>query len=504
MAEATKSKTRKRHSSVTSTVNTIEWMVTALILALTFRAFIIEAYKIPTGSMAPTLRGDHFQVACSKCGIEYDHGFPQKPPRPANLYHVNSNPHCPSCGFHSVRPILPKSSGDRILVYKCGYHFTDPKRWDVFVFKNPTDPRINYIKRVIGRPGEKLEIIDGDIFINDEIARKPEKVQNELWMEIYNNDFQPVSKDGNFNSHRWKQPFVNTADSSWDLTEHNNKTFALRSDTERIHTINYDTKIGNDFKTTYAYNGDFLNRVMPVCSDLKIEYNATIDSPNAKFGAVLSKYGRVYTAIVDANGKLSITRKHYDKTQELSSMEIEAIPTGKSVKFSFAIVDQMAMLNFGAYELNFDLGKKRGDIGKKIAKILPEAKIFGAGELSLNHVSIWRDIHYISQVNRGNGTETVRAGEGNPFTLGEDEFFACGDNSPGSLDSRLWTYSGIGNNATSYPLGVVPRDYLVGKAFYVYWPSGYKLSLNPKFAKSLLKLSLVPNISKMRLIYGGK
>ena len=87
---------------------------------------------------------------------------------------------------------MPVANGDRILVLKCIYQFIEPKRWDVIVFKNPPEPAINYIKRLIGLPGEKVQIIDGDIYIDDKIARKPAKIQKELWMPVYNNDYQPV------------------------------------------------------------------------------------------------------------------------------------------------------------------------------------------------------------------------------------------------------------------------------------------------------------------------
>lgn len=83
---------------------------------------------------------------------------------------------CPSCGFiEQYRPTDPDRelvyNGDRILVLKCLYQFQPPRRWDVVVFKNPTNPTQNYIKRLIGLPGETIEIVDGDIFVNGQIAQ---------------------------------------------------------------------------------------------------------------------------------------------------------------------------------------------------------------------------------------------------------------------------------------------------------------------------------------------
>ncbi len=59
-------------AELASVIDTIEAIIIALIIALTFRAFIVEAFVIPTGSMAPTLLGAHFKVICPKCGYVFD------------------------------------------------------------------------------------------------------------------------------------------------------------------------------------------------------------------------------------------------------------------------------------------------------------------------------------------------------------------------------------------------------------------------------------------------
>ena len=54
----------------------------------------------------------------------------------------------------------------RIVANRLSYKFSDPKRFDVIVFKNPDDERQYYVKRIIGLPGEKLEIRSGKVYIN--------------------------------------------------------------------------------------------------------------------------------------------------------------------------------------------------------------------------------------------------------------------------------------------------------------------------------------------------
>lgn len=60
-------------------------------------------------------------------------------------------------------------SGDYILTSRITYKFRKPERGDVIVLKAPTNPDIEYIKRVIGLPGDKILIKNGDVFINDQI-----------------------------------------------------------------------------------------------------------------------------------------------------------------------------------------------------------------------------------------------------------------------------------------------------------------------------------------------
>jgi signal peptidase I len=74
-----------------------------------------------------------------------------------------------------------------------------------------------------------------------------------------------------------------------------------------------------------------------------------------------------------------------------------------------------------------------------------------------------------------------------------DQFFVLGDNSPQSLDSRCWTKAAPSLRLDSYQLGTVPRYDMLGRAWFVYWPSGFRL---PR----VNSLPIVPNVGKMRLI----
>ena len=516
---------QKKRDRAAEIANTFEWLITAFILAFVFRAFVMEAFRIPTGSMADTLKGAHFRLRCRQCGYRYEYGFvPQKydpsfpedyVPPPGNLRSFSSR--CPSCGYYQATGgAMPVANGDRILVLKCLYQFFEPNRWDVIVFKNPLDPRINYIKRLVGLPEENLEIIDGDLYINGQIARKPPKVQSGLWMTVYDNDYQPVNPyTPDFNHHQWAQPFKAGSLSKWEIDEASPTLFRLDSSADQINSMVYSTSIGNDFRATYAYDDVRDYKRLPYCSDLMVRFYANTPDSEGLIGIELSKYETHYNAWVDLTGEMFITKNEKNgKITELARESIEPPTINKSSLVKFANVDHQLVFQFGGEKLTCDLGLSPEAAGPRKTKIEPQVRIFGSGRLTLSHVAIFRDIHYTAPNGFGQG----RAAEDNPFPLGKDEFFVLGDNSPNSQDSRWWNRPGKANNGLSYREGIVPSDYLVGKALFIYWPSGFKfpwpeslrtfLFQNSRHSRLcrvmywVVSLNWIPNIEQ-RFIYGG-
>lgn len=504
MFESTEKENIRPKSRAAEIVNTIEWLVTAFILAFVFRAFVMEAFRIPTGSMANTLKGAHFRFRCPQCGQRYDHGFvPQsyglrEDSLPHPSLQIKSTSRCPNCGYYNISNGTSKiGNGDRILVLKCLYQFFEPKRWDVIVFKNPHEPKINYIKRLIAKPGETVEIIDGDIYINGKIARKPSKVQQELWMPVYNNDMQPVKpSQGVFNGQRWQPPFRSAEDSNWQVDPANQTRFVLDSPADNVNTLFYDTALGNDFRCTYAYNNISDYRNLEFCSDLKVSLYARRHDANASIGVGLSKYDTRYEAMVTGDGKMTISSDTDGQIKILAQKQIDMPDAGKDVAVEFINVDHRLIFNLAGERLAFDLGTDPNGAGEIKAQEQAKVEIYGSGKLTLSHLCIERDLHYVSITGSNRQNNPQGQAISGPFKLNKDEFFACGDNSPNSNDSRLWDIEGIGNNGRFFRTGIVPREYLVGKALFVYWPNGFRPFPNSKFG-------LIPNIGQLRLIYGG-
>lgn len=120
-------------------LETVKVIVQALAIALVIRTLLFQPFNIPSGSMIPTLLiGDYVFVS------KYAYGY--------------SN--------YSM-PLGPNIFSGRLLA-------SAPKRGDVVVFKLPRDNETDYIKRVIGLPGDKIQVVDGRLYINGVIVpREP-------------------------------------------------------------------------------------------------------------------------------------------------------------------------------------------------------------------------------------------------------------------------------------------------------------------------------------------
>lgn len=158
--------------------------VGALLCLLLSRLFIAEPTHIPTGSMAPHRLGLHQQWSCPNCLFLFDVGIRSDGTSP--------EPVCPNCGFqpdagrHGTPTLF---SGDRIWVLKNAFLSSQPKRWQEVVFYAPDQPQTPHLKRVAGLPGETVQIIDGDLFVNGRRDVKQAADRRALSVLVYNQSF---------------------------------------------------------------------------------------------------------------------------------------------------------------------------------------------------------------------------------------------------------------------------------------------------------------------------
>ena len=127
-------------------IDNIKTLMGALLIAILIRSLIIQPFYIPSSSMEPTLLvGDRIFVS------KYSYGYSK----------------------HSF-PFSPNFSNNRFL-------FKRPEQGDLVVFKTPADNRTDYIKRLIGKAGDEIQFVDGDLFINgSKVIREEIKISEPI------------------------------------------------------------------------------------------------------------------------------------------------------------------------------------------------------------------------------------------------------------------------------------------------------------------------------------
>tara|TARA_R110002049_G_scaffold27321_2_gene94190 strand:+ start:370883 stop:372916 length:2034 start_codon:yes stop_codon:yes gene_type:complete len=269
---------------------TIEAFVVAFILALLFRAFIAEAFVIPTGSMAPTLMGAHKDISCDRCGKAFRTGASLER-RGADMEHTVVGSICPNCRHVNSLDLAGNVnhatfSGDRILVSKFAYTLADPERWDVIVFKFPGNPKQNYIKRLVGLPNETLTIRHGDVYVRptgseeqDTIVRKPPETLLAMRHHVYDTAHQSTALINAGYPARW-QPWSSGATAppidSWQLQRTGDGMSAsLQSENdERLHWLRYFHRWPDRSQWKKADDGLTLADVDPYSSRLITDFYA--------------------------------------------------------------------------------------------------------------------------------------------------------------------------------------------------------------------------------------
>jgi signal peptidase I len=169
----------------------VELAVSFVIAVILLRGFVLEGYLISTGSMAPGLLGFHKRIECPTCdysfafGVSFDESMDAAgAPEPAAAAGYAT---CPNCGQSSINVAgVPVNHGDQLLVHKDVFDFRRPRRWESVVFRNPENPGEAYVKRVVGLPGEILQVLGGDLFIEGGIARKDLETVRDMRIEVFN------------------------------------------------------------------------------------------------------------------------------------------------------------------------------------------------------------------------------------------------------------------------------------------------------------------------------
>lgn len=568
---------------------TITSLLIAFTVAMMFRSYVVEAFVIPTGSMAPTLLGQHMRFQSEQTGTEWsvdpwtwvndqapapiqgDRRYGQNNVVPVvtdplstsvPLGAGNGSPGSARFGYQLPPETKPVRMGDRILVQKFLYNIVPPKRYDVVVFKNPEGTAQNYIKRLLGLPNEEVWIVDGDVFARPasvtvadgarvaeptgewQIQRKPKRVQKAVWHTVFSSESTPVRpvRDGvRWFVSPWVGPGFDISDDGvYRLDNAGGAT--LTWDRARWPVTNW-TPYDESPRIVQQHNRVHGNAFFPV-SDLRVRAGVKPDASGARVAVQVTSHGHDFQCVIEGGSATLRMRPRIvgdegeDSWSTIASASNVDLPEGEVTDVAFVRVDQSLRLYIdgkyvtsGPYDwspqerLRYATGLEAERLQADSAGVRqlisaatyrPAAPSvqwsFSGSPVTLYRVGLDRDLFW-QPTRYFNATRDGKPALGShprsTVKLRDDEFFLCGDNSIASLDGRLWsridpevanqlfdlgidyetaTTSEI-QAAIEPHLGLVPRELVLGKAFFVYFPSPERFGPIP-----------IPNFGEMRFI----
>jgi len=443
---------------------------------------------------------------------------------------------------------VPVMGGDRIFVLKYLPRIFDPSRFDCVVFKNPINPDENYIKRLIGLPGEQVALIHGDVFVRPatgetprpedwsgpgwHIARKPDRVQRAMWMEVFSSEYSPITDSSPM---YWESPWIGTP--GFEV----GRAPVYRYSGSGVGTLRWNDAAHPILDFT-PYNEDQNARLSFLVPDLRLRAGVKPDAPDVVVAAVIQSFGHEFRCEIEGTtirlrrrpipmpdgegvtepgawtelgggrlahplpeGRVSdVEFWHADQAlhvlvngEQAAYVEYDWTPRERILHATGRMLDDL-LEREESYRDNFAGLSQQGQI-ERAQGFRRAANLFGerdeyrsstarwefSGAVTLHRVGLDRDIYYQAGIYSTTdtwGRAHPRASEpamathpDQPALLGRDQFFVCGDNSAASLDARLWAAPDPWIAATIDPtIGVVPRDLLIGKAFFVYFPAMHR------------------------------
>lgn len=522
-------------------------IIIAFALAFVFRGFVIEAFLIPTGSMGPTLLGQHMRFVSPVSGYDWAVSPREGPAADPNPYQgTAANPvvvHDPMTNFEIRDYRVRTRGGDRIFVLKYLYSLHDPQRFDAVVFKNPTNPSENYIKRLLGLPGEQVALIDGDVFYRrwsgDEkdspnpwalpgwtVARKPERSQLACWQLMFDSSYTPIrnERDGRrFFEPPWLPSGRGPAGDDWDIRDR--PDYVYRGDGPTALLWNSLRRPIIDYYPFDEINHRRTEDCFAV-SDLRLSLGIRPGKPGQRVVAMIEARGHHFRAVLEPAPDGSCTaslqmrpQPDADSSPEWTTLAsrpgLPALAPGVVTNIDFWHADQALCLYVNeslaaraeyewspAERLQNSLRLSLAQVATGDNALLADPRNyhqpavrfeFDGGPFTLYRVALSRDIHYTAAVYSRHALAGTPANATHPRStpsLTRDQFLTCGDNSPESLDARLWDAPDEWVARIDPAMGVVNRDLLIGKAFFVYFPAMYRNGKVP-----------VPDFGRMRFIW---
>lgn len=408
----------KSHSA--SILAMVQIAVGVVILAMVLRTWLvmglIEPVSVAGSSMVPTLLGPHVAVQCERCRHPFNVG--------GEFAEETSQAACPQCGYSKTSLIqLPVLRGDRLVIDRTAFAFRFPQRWEPVVFSSPADAGNLVVKRVVGLPGETIQLRKGEIWINGRITKKSFSTQRALRHLVHLETSA---------AQRWQGDGWTRNDEAWKCESQDDWQW-----------LSYVPPEENPITDDLAYNAGLTRRLFAV-RDLCLATRLRVLG-DGLFGTRINDGEQVWEIhLWPTSGKLELrSGGTLLSSKKLSPESTLALQAGEVLLEISSIDQQLLVAIDGRLEFTYRRGVANKLTGRRNSRPLFSV---GARTLTLNllDLRIYRDAYFASR------EESLNLdGPMVPITLGEREIYVLGDNVPVSLDSRQW--------------GPLPLRFLVGK-----------------------------------------
>jgi signal peptidase I len=350
------------------------------------------------------------------------------------------------------------------------------------------------------------------------VQAKPSRAQDALWRIVYDDDFYPRGLDRSDanNPAPWAQPWKQMpGQSGWDVQNGADGKTAQRefrfSNLTGESTLRFDAEIEgrkNALTDWLAY--DAIDSQTPSgdanVSDVKLDFYYQRVQGDGTLKLELTKLGHRFEARIDDNSaSLLMDGKPIGEPASIGKQSTPRHVQFMNVDYRASLlIDEREVLATTPQQYHPDIPVllRAYNNGQRLEKA--GVRITGQQqECVLSHIGLWRDVYYLNrngnrQLNGRTTNDPLWASPAdfpkNLMRLGPGEYFVMGDNSQVSLDARFWDDPiDLPHENLHVRSGVVPARFMLGKAFFVYWPAGFR----PFEAAPALS----PNFGDMRFIH---
>lgn len=409
-------------------------------------AVVLEPFHIPTGSMAPALRGHHRVGVCPGCGQEVVVGRAGADADGSGQARYYRKAFCQNCGLFPIPLAAPEIPGDKILVNRTAYLLRAPSRWEIVVFRLFGS---FYIKRVLGLPGEEISIKGGDVYVNGELLRKTFAEARRMALLIFEQAHAPAD--------RWEFSLAAGSQEARGAIQLDGLASPCTGTYRNYLSAPKKCEAIHD---EYAYNGG-VHADSECVHDFLIEAQIEVAAGVGAVSLRLCDGGDWVEVLLPVGESRPVEAFAWPMLEPSQTRKIAESERGlvlrpkQRCRVELAFVDRrLSLIVDGKQWLSADLpaAKERGGVERPF-----QVQADGI-RASLHDFRLYRDVHYGQQ-----GTNGVR---GKSVRLDAGQLFLLGDNSPNSEDSRFWPEQGRVDAAA-----------LVGPALLVHGSSGQRAGM---------------------------